>query len=64
MDFLDIKFFRIFIFDNIHDNYVFNFADICILSGVVMLVYVILTGKNHKTDELIPKLIEDREEKV
>ena len=64
VDFLDIKFFRIFIFDNIHGNYVFNFADICILSGVVMLVYVILTRKSHKTDELIPKLIEDREEKV
>ena len=64
VDFLDIKFFRVFIFDNIHGNYVFNFADICILSGVVMLIYVILTRKSHKTNELIPKLVEDREEKV
>lgn len=64
VDFLDIKFFRIFIFDNIHGNYVFNFADICILSGVVLLIFVILTRKSHKPQELIPNLVEDGEEKV
>lgn len=63
VDFLDIKFFRIFIFDNIHGNYVFNLADIFILSGVITLIYVILTRKSHTPDELVPKLVEDGEEK-
>lgn len=63
VDFLDIKFFRIFIFDNMHGNYVFNFADIFILSGVVFLIYLIMSSKrSHKSDNLVPKLVEDREE--
>jgi signal peptidase II len=64
VDFLDIKFFRIFIFDNIHGNYVFNFADICILSGVVLLIYIIMSSKkSHKSDDLVPMMVEEREEK-
>lgn len=65
VDFLDIKFFRIFILDNIHGNYVFNFADICILSGVVLLIYVIMSSKkSHKSNELVPMMVEEREEKL
>lgn len=63
VDFLDIRFFRLFIFDNIHGNYVFNFADISILSGVFILIYLILSMKSKKKDKtLIPQLVEDRED--
>lgn len=63
VDFLDIRFFRLFIFDNIHGNYVFNFADISILSGVFILIYLILNMKSKKKDKtLIPQLVKDRED--
>jgi len=63
VDFLDIRLFRFFIFDNIHGNYVFNFADISILSGVFILIYLILSMKNKKKEiNLVPQLVEDRED--
>jgi signal peptidase II len=63
VDFLDIRFFRLFIFDNIHGNYVFNFADLSILSGVFILIYLILSMKSKKTEKtLLPQLAEDRED--
>lgn len=63
VDFLDIKLFKLFIFDNVHGNYIFNFADISILSGVFLLIYVILSIKNKKASEsLIPKLADESEE--
>lgn len=63
VDFLDIRLFKLFIFNNIHGNYVFNFADISILSGVVILIYLILSMKNRKKEKtLIPQLVEDKED--
>lgn len=63
VDFLDIRFFRFFIFDDIHGNYVFNFADISILSGVFILIFLILRMKNKRTEKsLVPQLVEDRED--
>jgi signal peptidase II len=64
VDFLDIKLFKLFIFDNVHGNYVFNFADLSILSGVSLLIYVILSIKNkNKSENLIPKLADESEDK-
>jgi len=63
VDFLDIRLFRLFIFNNIHGNYVFNFADISILSGVFILIYMILGMKNKKKENsLVRELVEDRED--
>jgi signal peptidase II len=63
VDFLDVRFFKFFIFDNIHGNYVFNFADISILSGVFLLIYLILTLKSNKhREEMIPQAVEERED--
>jgi signal peptidase II len=63
VDFLDVRFFKFFIFDNIHGNYVFNFADISILSGVFLLIYLILTLKSNKhQEEMIPQAVEERED--
>jgi lipoprotein signal peptidase len=42
---------------------VFNFADISILSGVFILIYLILSMKNKKKEiNLVPQLVEDRED--
>ena len=63
VDFLDIRLFRLFIFDNIQGNYVFNFADLSILSGVFILIYLILSMKNKKKKiNLVPQLVEDSED--
>lgn len=63
VDFLDIRLFRFYIFDNIHGNYVFNFADISILSGVFILIYLILSLKSkEKEKKLVPQLVDDRED--
>jgi len=63
VDFLDIRFFRFFIFDDIHGNYVFNFADISILSGVFILIFLILRMKSKRIEKsLVPQLVEDGED--
>jgi signal peptidase II len=63
VDFLDVRFFRFFLFDNIHGNYVFNFADVSILSGVFLLIYLILTTKRQKNlKDLVPQVVDDRED--
>lgn len=63
VDFLDVRFFRLFLFDNIHGNYVFNFADVSILSGVFLLIYLILSSKRQKNEkDLVPQVVDDREE--
>jgi signal peptidase II len=63
VDFLDIRFFRFFIFGDFHGNYVFNFADVSILSGVFILIFLILRMKSKRTEKsLVPQLVEDRED--
>lgn len=64
VDFLDIRIFKLFLFDNIHGNYVFNFADVSILSGVFLLIYLIVSSSKRKKveREIIPQVIEDNEE--
>jgi len=63
VDFLDVRIFKFFIFNNIHGNYVFNFADVSILSGVFILIYLILSSKKRKNlENLVPQVIEDGDE--
>ena len=60
VDFLDVRFLKFFIFNNIHSNYVFNFADVSILSGVFLLIYIILNSKRQKNlENLVPQVAED-----
>jgi len=60
VDFLDIKIFKFFIFNNIYGNYVFNFADVSILSGVFILIYLIMSSKKRKNlKNLVPQVVED-----
>ena len=63
VDFLDIRIFKFFIFNQIHGNYVFNFADVSILSGVILLVSIIMNSKKQKrVENFIPQIVEDGEE--
>jgi signal peptidase II len=63
VDFLDVRFFKFFLFDNIHGNYVFNFADVSILSGVFLLIYLILSSKRkNNAKDLVPQVVDDMEE--
>lgn len=63
VDFLDIRIFNVFIFGNVHGNYVFNFADVFILSGVFVLIYLIIKKKNPKKSEVtVSELVEERED--
>jgi len=63
VDFLDLRIFRLFIFNEIHGNYVFNFADVSILSGVILLVSIIMGSKKQKEiEKLVPQIVEDGEE--
>jgi lipoprotein signal peptidase len=58
-----VRIFRLFLFDNIHGNYVFNFADVSILSGVFLLIYLILSSKRNKTvEDMVPQVVDDRED--
>jgi signal peptidase II len=63
VDFLDIRLFRFFLFDNFHGNYVFNFADISILTGVFLLIYLIVSSRRKTdTDDLVPQIVENNED--
>ena len=63
VDFLDIRLIRFFLFDNIQGNYVFNFADVSILFGVFLLIYLIVSSKRQKENaELVPQIVENNED--
>ncbi len=39
VDFFNLRFFNLFIFDRVFGSYVFNFADVAVTAGVVLLLY-------------------------
>jgi signal peptidase II len=63
VDFLDVKFFKFFIFTQMPGNYVFNFADLSITTGIIFLIYLILKFKKQKEETvLVQTLIEERQD--
>lgn len=63
VDFLDIRLFRLYLFDNIPGNYVFNFADVSILSGVFLLIYIIVSTKRQKSEnDFVSQIVENNED--
>jgi len=63
VDFLDIKLFKLFIFNNMLGNYVFNIADLSITAGVVVLIYLILkSSKESKKEVPVPQVEEDKQD--
>ena len=41
VDFFNLRFFNLFIFDRVFGSYVFNFADVAVTAGVVLLLYAL-----------------------
>ena len=39
VDFFNLRFFNLFIFDRVFGSYVFNFADVAVTAGVVLLLF-------------------------
>jgi signal peptidase II len=63
VDFLDVKLFKFFMFNNLPGNYVFNFADLSITIGIITLVYLILNSKKQREETvLVQKLVEERQD--
>jgi len=63
VDFLDVRFFKFFMFSDKPGNYIFNFADLSITAGVVFLIYLVLRIKNQSTESVAVKnLIEERQD--
>lgn len=65
VDFIDVKLFKYFVFNNTLGYYVFNIADLSITTGVVILIYLILKSKKESKEEIpIPQVIEDRQDSL
>ena len=63
VDFLDVKFFKFFLFGHIPGNYVFNFADLSITIGVIILIYMITKSKKEEKEKiLVQQFIEERQD--
>jgi len=61
VDFIDLQFIKLFTMSGVTGNYVFNFADLSIICGVVFLIYIILKYKTEKQDiNKIRQFIEER----
>ena len=65
VDFLDVKFFKFFLFGHIPGNYVFNFADLSITIGVIILFYLIINSKKEEKEKtLVQKFVEERQDSL
>ena len=54
VDFLDFRIFNFFIFNRTFGNYVFNFADVSVTAGVILLLFILnkqkITGDNFNSN--------------
>ncbi len=57
VDFLNLRFFNLFIFDRVFGNYVFNFADMAVTTGVILLLLSLGWQREADTKEQ-PELLE------
>ena len=65
VDFLDVKFFKFFLFGHIPGNYVFNFADLSITIGVIILIYLIIKSKKEEEEKtLVQQFVEERQDSI
>ncbi|MGB5287672.1 MAG: signal peptidase II, partial [Ignavibacteriaceae bacterium] len=65
VDFLDVKFFKFFLFGHIPGNYVFNFADLSITVGVGILIYLIIKSKKEEKEKtLVRHYAEERQDSL
>lgn len=57
VDFFNLRFFNLFIFDRVFGNYVFNFADVAVTTGVILLLLSMSWQREADTKEQ-PELLE------
>jgi len=50
VDFFNLKFFNFFIFDRLFGSYVFNFADLSVTSGVILLLFALNWQRNIENE--------------
>jgi len=50
VDFFNLKFFNFFIFDRLFGSYVFNFADMAVTSGVILLLFALNWQRNTENE--------------
>ena len=63
VDFLDVKFFKFFMFGNMSGNFVFNFADLSITAGIIILTYLVIKYRRQREEtDMLQKLVEERQE--
>jgi signal peptidase II len=59
VDFFDIRIFNLLLFDKTFGNYVFNFADVAVTTGVILLMFAY--GKKESTAGLENYLLENKD---
>ncbi len=57
VDFFNLKFFNFFIFDKMFGSYVFNFADVAVTSGVILLLFAL--NRQRNTESSVNPVIEN-----
>lgn len=57
VDFLDLKIFNLSQISSFAGSYVFNFADISITAGIMMLIYLILKLKKEDNEKVLTQRI-------
>ena len=63
VDFLDLKLFKLFIFNKMLGNYVFNIADLSITAGVIVLIFLVLKSNREIKKEIpVPQVVEDKQD--
>jgi signal peptidase II len=55
VDFIEVSFFNVYIFNRVIGNYVFNFADASVASGILLLFFAVREF-SRKTAEAAPSL--------
>jgi len=64
VDFFDLKILNIYIFNHLMGNYIFNFADLAVTAGVILLFFVYGREQNEEKEVTAPienYLAENRE---
>ena len=64
VDFLDLRIFNLFIFNRTFNNYVFNFADVSVTAGVIMLLFILNKQKdtnNNLNSSIEEALVENKD---
>lgn len=62
VDFIDIKFFHLFVLNKTFGNYILNIADLAVSAGIIMLLFSYKKDQQHDVKSVLPEgyTIEDK----